>query len=267
MAVCGEGGLKHVVSFSGGICSWAAAKRVVERYGTADVTLLFADTRTEDEDLYRFIHEAAANVGVPLTVIADGRDVWQVFHDERYLGNSKIDPCSRSLKRELADKWIKANFEQETTIRYVGLDWTEVHRIERHQKASAPWRVEAPMADKPYMTKDQMIDWLRSEGIEPPRLYAMGFPHNNCGGFCIKAGIDNFRLLLHTMPERYAYHERKEQELREYLGKDVAILRDRTGGVSKPLTLKALREREECLPMPLGNDFGGCGCMVSEVSA
>jgi hypothetical protein len=256
--------VNHIVSFSGGICSWAAAKRVVEKHGTEGVVLLFADTKTEDEDLYRFIDEAAANVGVPLTVIADGRDVWQVFHDKKYLGNSKIDPCSRSLKRELVDKWVKERFDPAQTVRYNGLDWTEMHRVERHKRVMLPWRMESPMSEKPYLTKDQMIEWLRAEGIEPPRLYAMGFPHNNCGGFCIKAGIDNFRLLLHTMPDRYAYHEQKEQELREHLGKDVAILRDRTGGESKPLTLKALREREECLPMPLGNDFGGCGCMVED---
>jgi hypothetical protein len=254
--------VKHIVNFSGGICSWAAAKRVVKKYGTEDVTLLFCDTKTEDEDLYRFIEEAAKNVGVPLTTIADGRDVWQVFHDTRYLGNSRIDPCSRILKRDLAQKWVEERFTPEGTIQYIGLDWTEMHRFERHQRARAPWRVEAPMTEAPYLTKEQMLEWARAEGIEPCRMYAMSYPHANCGGFCIKAGIDNFRLLLHTMPERYAYHEQKEQELREYLGKDVAILRDRSGGESKPLTLRALREREECLPMPLGNDFGGCGCMV-----
>lgn len=256
--------MKHIVSFSGGICSWAAAKRIVEKYGTQDVVLVFADTKMEDGDLYRFINEAAANVGVPLTVIADGRDVWQVFHDERYLGNSRADPCSRILKRSLMDSWVSEHYTPDEAHISVGLDWTEAHRLTRFQERMKPWIVEAPMTEPPYLTKDQMIEWLRAEGIEPPRLYAMGFPHNNCGGFCIKAGIDNFRLLLHTMPERYKYHEGKEQELREYLGKDVAILRDRTGGESKALTLKTLREREECLPMPLGNDFGGCGCMVTE---
>lgn len=254
--------MKHIVMFSGGVGSWAAAKRVVERHGTADTVLLFCDTLTEDEDLYRFLDQAAVNVGVPLTRIADGRDVWEVFFDKRYLGNPKIDPCSRTLKRELVDKWLTANCVPGDTMRYVGMDWTEGARWERYKQHATRWPVQAPMTERPYMTKDQMLDWLRSEGIEPPRLYAMGFPHNNCGGFCIKAGIDNFRLLLHSLPERYAYHERREQELREYLGKDVAILRDRTGGRSRPLTLRELREREECLPMPLGSDFGGCGCFT-----
>ena len=56
--------MKHVVMFSGGAGSWAAAKRVAERHGTADLTLLFTDTLMEDEDLYRFLHEAAAAVFV-----------------------------------------------------------------------------------------------------------------------------------------------------------------------------------------------------------
>ncbi len=64
------------------------------------------------------------------------------------------------------------------------------------------------------------------EGIAPPRLYAMGFPHNNCGGFCVKAGQAHFALLLRTMPERYAYHEAKENELRAELGWRQTILRD-----------------------------------------
>jgi 3'-phosphoadenosine 5'-phosphosulfate sulfotransferase (PAPS reductase)/FAD synthetase len=61
--------VRHVVMFSGGLLSWAAAKRVVAGNGTGDVVLLFTDTRAEDGDLYRFLAEAAANVGVPLTLL------------------------------------------------------------------------------------------------------------------------------------------------------------------------------------------------------
>ena len=41
----------HVVFYSGGIASWAAAKRVAETHGVDGLKLLFADTLTEDEDL------------------------------------------------------------------------------------------------------------------------------------------------------------------------------------------------------------------------
>ncbi len=51
-----------------------AARRVAAAYGVADLVLLFADTLIEDEDLYRFADQAAANIGAPLIRIAEGRD-------------------------------------------------------------------------------------------------------------------------------------------------------------------------------------------------
>jgi len=49
--------MKHIIQFSGGICSFFTAKRVVEKYGKENVILLFCDTLIEDEDLYRFIND------------------------------------------------------------------------------------------------------------------------------------------------------------------------------------------------------------------
>ena len=255
--------MKHVVMFSGGVGSWAAAKRVAERHGTENLTLLFADTMMEDEDLYRFLDEAAANVGGALVRIADGRTPWQVFEDEKFIGTNRVDPCSKHLKRKILDVWRNKNCNVNDTTIYVGIDWSEIHRLKRLQKYVAPWRYEAPMCEKPCLTKEGMLSWLRREGITPPRLYAMGFPHNNCGGFCVKAGVGHFTHLLKTMPERYAFHEQQEQKLRAIVG-DHSILRDRRGGETKPLTLKELRERIEandCGQLDL-LEWGGCGCAV-----
>ena len=69
------------------------------------------------------------------------------------------------------------------------------------------------------------------------------------------------------MPERYAEHEREEESLREYLDKDVAILRDVRGGETKPLTLRNFRLRleDKNAQQPLlfdEFDWGGCGCFT-----
>lgn len=261
--------MRHVVMFSGGVGSWMAAKRVAGRYGTADLTLLFTDTLIEDEDLYRFLDEAAANIGVPVTRIAEGRDPWQVFFDERFLGNSRVDPCSKILKRQLAARWLDRHCDPLDTHVYVGIDWTEAHRFTTLQarRAGDGWTYEAPVCEPPLVVKLQMLDALRAEGIEPPRLYRMGFSHNNCGGFCVKAGQGHFALLLQHMPGRYAYHEAKEQEIRAFLGKDVSILTDRTGdGKKKPLTLRVFRERIEAGFEFDRFDVGGCGCFVDEAT-
>jgi len=286
---------------SGGAGSWGAARRVVDRYGSGRVRLLFADTLIEDDDLYRFLLEATANLldrSLPddllcrtrlippledeegrrrhllalaadarrwcpgLKWIADGRDPHRVFRDKRYLGNTRVDPCSAVLKRRLLRRWLDQNEDPSLAVAVIGYDWSEVHRVERAAGHWAPWRVEAPLCDRPYLSKEEVFGWMEVEGLRPPRLYAEGFRHNNCGGFCVKGGQASFALLLRRHPDRYRYHERKEQGLRDALGKDVAILRDRRGGRTKPLTLRRFRRRLECDSGAFNrSEWGACSCM------
>jgi len=252
---------RYVVMFSGGAASWAAARRVVDSGVSPNaITLLFTDTKTEDQDLYRFIADAAADIGVPVTTLADGRDIWQVFKDERYLGNTRADPCSRILKRSLSRAWVEANCDPDHTTIIMGLDWTEVHRHDRTAKAWAPWYVESPMTMPPYRLKAEMLADLEVRGIRPPRLYGLGFAHNNCGGGCVKAGRSHFVQLLQVFPARYAEWEANEEDVRQHIGADVSILRDRSGGETSVMTLAALRQEVEAgIAQPLW-DIGGCGC-------
>jgi hypothetical protein len=77
--------------------------------------------------------------------------------------------------------------------------------------------------------------------------------------------MGGWALLLEKRPAVYAYWERKEQEIREDLG-DVAILRDRRGGDTDPMTLRAFRERleqEEMDQQEMFDTARGCGgCFV-----
>lgn len=262
--------MKHVVMFSGGLGSWMTAKRVASEHGTDDLVLLFADVGSdrsphvgEDEDTYRFVNEAAGDVGGELVTVRDGRDIWQVFTDNRFLGNARLANCSKFLKQKPCRDWLEANCDPDDTTVYVGIDWSETHRLPAIEAGWAPYPVRAPMTEAPYVDRDGMIAALAETGIELPRLYRAGFAHNNCGGFCVRAGQAQMELLLREHPERYAFHEAEEQKLRGHLDADVAVLRDRTGGTVTPLTLTRFRERIEDQPNlfdPL--DVGGCGCFT-----
>ena len=253
--------MKHVVQYSGGVGSWAAAKRVVERHGTKDVVLLFADVLDEDPDLYRFLEEGAANVGVPITRIADGRTPRQVMSDVNFIGNSRVDPCSSILKRRLLDKWRNENCDPADTVCYIGIDWTESHRFTRWVARIAPWQGCAPLCEEPYIGKKEAFSMLAAEGIEPPALYKLKFAHNNCGGACIKAGQAQWAMLLEHRPETYRGWEEWEEGMREKVG-DHSILRDRRGGKAKPLTLRNFRLRLEAKQEYDRQEFGGCGCAL-----
>jgi hypothetical protein len=263
----------HVVMFSGGLGSWLTARRVRDEIMDPEadtMTLLFADTRMEDQDLYRFLTSAAVDIGVAeLVVVAEGRDPWQVFFDERYLGNSRIDPCSKILKRQFLRRWLEKHRDPASTVVHLGIGWDESHRFEKAQRYWEPWTVRAPLCEEPYLplSLDAYRERLQEAGIKMPRLYEMGFAHNNCGGFCVKAGKGHFRRLLEAMPERYRYHEEKEEELRQFLGKEVTILREQKDGVRRRVTLRALRERieREGLSEEEDLDVGGCACFYPDV--
>jgi hypothetical protein len=252
--------------YSGGIGSWAAARRVIDKYGSRNVILLFTDTVIEDEDLYRFLYETSDQLECKLVWLKDGHGPWEVFKDVKWIGNSRIAQCSHLLKQKVATKYIKENFNPDEVTLYVGIDWSEIHRLPSIMKHWLPYKVEAPMTEEPYLDKHDMIKALKSIGIEQPRLYKLGFSHNNCGGFCVRAGQGHFINLLKTMPERYKYHEQKEQEMREYLGRDdISILTRTVNGIEQTLTLRMLREEWES---GLGKqidmfDIGGCGCFAN----
>lgn len=297
--------LKHILHLSGGIASWNALLRVVEREGPSDVVCLFADTYMEDEDLYRFLIQGTAHVysrlehpkvlealrlckkiptiesgrlverkeilrrirvlatsGVPaLRWIAEGRTPWEVYNDVKFLGNSRIDPCSRILKRELLDRWVEKWCDPTNTVHYFGLDWSEPGRVQELDRIMSLKGLDCdfPLNWKPHLSKYDYLNQARCRKIEPPRLYQWGFPHNNCGGFCCKSGQASLKLLLIHLPQRYAFHEEQEQLIRNELG-NVAVMRDRTGGNVRPLTMKEFRQRFESTGECDETDKGACSC-------
>lgn len=259
--------MKHIVMLSGGMGSAITAKMVVEDVGATNVILLFADVLAEDADLYRFNREFSQYVGIPITTICEGRTPWQTQVDAKYGTNSRVDPCSRMLKREFMDAWVEGNFKPWECICYVGIDATESHRIERLEIGKLPWVYRAPMVERGLMLTDaHKVATCRSWGIEPPRLYLMGFKHNNCGGACPKAGLAQWKLLWETMPERYLGHEYQQRQLLKAVPNARPFLRKIEGKVKRYLWLWEYREEYLEGGKPLSPmdayDWGGCGCAV-----
>ena len=262
--------MRHIIQFSGGWCSFWAAKRIVDRFGKWATVLLAADTRWEAPDLYTFVEAASEHLDVPVTWVADGRNPWEVFRDEKMIGSGRADLCSRILKREVLDKWRLANTTAENSIFYLGLDWTEAHRLNGTDERGgmkgifAPWTVEAPMMDEPIWDKCKMIAEGKKLGLPSPSLYDDGFSHNNCGGFCVKAGQAHFAHLLKMRPDTYAKNEAEEEKTRLIVG-DYSVMKDRRGGgPRRTLTMKTFREEIQAGTRTYDrDDWGGCGCSTT----
>lgn len=260
--------IRTIGTLSGGAGSWGASRRWIDEHGPGGMVLIFTDVggdpanpnTGEDEDTIRFLGDAQADLGVPLITIRDGRDIWDVFREKKWLGNARLAHCSWELKTGPARDWIGVNAPDAERI-LIGLDATELHRLPDIAAKWAPLEVITPLNDKPRWWKPQLIQTLRDRGIRPPRMYELGFAHANCPG-CHKAGLAHWARLLRVWPERYAYAEQQEREFRAQHG-DVSILRDRTGGATMPLTLERYRERLE-YDHGQGDlfDEGGCACFA-----
>jgi len=255
--------MKHIVSLSGGIGSYETLKRVLAVNPKEDVQAVFCDTMMEDGDLYRFLDDIENKLEIKIIRLAAGKDPWQLCFENKFLFNSRVALCSRVLKSALFRDWLNANYPDPTTaILYLGIDFTESHRKEAIINNYAPYEVRFPMCDSPFLFKYEMIDHLTADGIRVPRLYSLGFNHNNCSGGCFKAGIGSWANLLRVDPNTYRKFEDKEETFRTVFNKDVSILK-RQG---KPFTLKELRQIIESQPQQLSlfdlEDMGGCGCFA-----
>ena len=220
----------HIIFFSGGKSSFTVAHLVKERYPNDNIVLYFTDTLWEDEDLYRFIYEASDKLQLPMLYHCVGLTPPQLMAKEKFLYNSRVGNCSKKLKMEPAAKFfkkgIKPNIEKwyneqylkaeinplvegfaENTSVYFGIGWDEMHREGAIKANWKPFDVQMPLIDE--MIENE--DILKLYSIRRPRLYDMGFVHNNCKGRCVKAGQGHFKNLL--MKDEKTFQELKEQEI------------------------------------------------------
>lgn len=231
---------RYAVSLSGGLASAVCAQLVIDRYGKDNVDLVFCDTLWEDDDLYRFLDDLSARWAMPIIRIADGRTPLQVAEDQHIVPNSRIAPCSKVLKVQVFERWIA---EQPKPLSVcIGLDWTELHRLDGPRKGYGS--IPGVSVNFPLLWEKSNPDYaetVQSWGIKIPRLYTMGFSHNNCGGRCVRQGHQQFLLLREKFPERFA--ELVEWETPRFEETGYAFSVDRRGGKKVPLPLVQLSER------------------------
>jgi 3'-phosphoadenosine 5'-phosphosulfate sulfotransferase (PAPS reductase)/FAD synthetase len=237
--------MNYVSSLSGGAASAVATDRAIARYGRDAITPWIADTTFEDADLWRFVYALMDRWGSALAIGRDGRNPLQVAEDKQIIPNQKIAPCSYELKIKPFLAFLEEQPRPLTVL--LGLDWKEQHRLaapRKHYEALEGVTVDYPLLWQPLEFRPYQ-DVVRSWGIAPPRLYDMGFPHNNCGGRCVKQGLREWQRLKIHFPERFAAMRDWEHAQRAKGGAraNYAIARDQSGDQVRPLTLAELELR------------------------
>lgn len=260
-----------VVHVSGGNGSAIAYLRCVKRFGLDRVTGLFADTRTEDDDLYRFLDDIDRYIGKPMIRLDSGMNIWDCFDKTGGMKTAK-GGCKASieLKQKPLDQWMGLNYTAnnqmfgQRAVVAVGLSWMEPER-QRRISSRLNYRVIFPLNWTPRLSACEEQKYLDDIGIKPARMYAMGYPHNNCGGGCVLAGQRQWAMLYKDWPERYEYCAKRESAFFNKTG--FTALKDRRGGVTKSLTLMQFKERIERGEIDEGDFRSACQCMNPDPEA
>jgi hypothetical protein len=221
--------MKHLVNVSG---------------GSGSAVALFPD-------LYRFADDVERVAGIEVVRLKnDGLTIWDVFFREMMFTNPENGGCMAAwhLKKIPLEKHAET-FGLPLTI-HIGFSRDEDDRIARLLKHETPWQFDFPLTWEPPLFRCEVDKELKRRGIEPCAVYKAGYPHSNCLRWnCIKSGIGQWVGVLKDNPAGYAEAEEKEQqfmaELERRGRKVTTILRDRTGGETKNLSLRQLREEVE----------------------
>ncbi|MEB3103319.1 phosphoadenosine phosphosulfate reductase domain-containing protein [Ferviditalea candida] len=261
--------IKHVAMFSGGAASAYVAYLMVQTYGKENCLLFFTDTLWEHPDNYRFMYDVAEYIGIEFLRVMDGRTPEEVFMETRFLGNSRLAKCSSELKVRQTTIFIEQlRIEGYEPILYFGIGPHEKQRQKNlidfyaHQ-ALEPVETRFPLINSILNDKDLKSIIENEWKIKLPLMYDEGFSHANCGGRCVRGGLNHYEHLYKTWPDVYKQQEEMENRLRDMLGNVTILKRD-----SQPLTLKQFREEIEAgmrveASNPAENDTVPCVCVFN----
>lgn len=245
----GEIKVKHIVQFSGGAASTYVGWLVAQEFGRDNTILLNHDPGAEHPDTKRFLRQASEYIGVPITQADDGRDLWEVIKDEQCLPSHFIPFCTRVLKLEPAEKFLKQM--DEPYILYNGLGMEEMNRVQRSiLRGEVVGRTVRCLLAERQISNVEVKRIIRDEWkicLPEPYLYLR---HNNCIP-CFKAGKHHFIKVWEHYPAEFA----KAVQMEELIGH--TVFKDKT------LAELAKHWEQQDINQPL--DFGdeGLPCMCS----
>jgi 3'-phosphoadenosine 5'-phosphosulfate sulfotransferase (PAPS reductase)/FAD synthetase len=236
--------MKHIIQFSGGCASTYTAYLVSKEQKKEDIILLFHDTKVECKDSYRFRRQVSEYLDIPITEVSDGRDLWEVIKDNNCLPSDRFPFCTRILKLEPAEKYLKTI--QEPYILYNGFGKEEWRRIQKSlARAEGLNRVvKSPLYDLG-ISNDEVKRIIRDEWkICLPSAYKY-LSHSNCIP-CFKAGKGHFKAIAKYYPEEFEKACKAEEEIGYTVFEDITLRQLREQVLSQ-LDLFSIEESIPCM--------------------
>lgn len=153
---------KYVLSFGAGVNSTALLIWLLKNKKPLDL-VIFADTKNEFPETYENVQRMSdwcMGHGIEFSIVSSG-NLMEEYSKNRVIPLRMFRSCTDKFKIRPIKKYLKARFEGEKIVTYLGIDYGESHRAR-------------PIPDNEYplvenrIDRDGCIDIIKSEGLEVP---------------------------------------------------------------------------------------------------
>lgn len=186
--------MRRIGWFSCGAASAIACHYMLSLPSNHETVIAYCDTGSEDWDNHRFMGECEHKLfGGRVEVLRNEeyRNTWEVWERRKYLAGVHGAPCTLELKVK-----PRLVFQKPEDVHFFGYtaDKSDVNRAEAMREEYPELIMRFPLIETG-LTKANCLAMLQTEGIEPPRVYAMGLPNANCIP-CVKATSPAYWALI-----------------------------------------------------------------------
>ena len=200
--------------------------------------LLTADTLAEDDDNWRFAERGRGPARLRVGHLADGRTPMQVGRDHALRPEQPDGRLLQGAQAGTAGRYrtsTTTRLTRSSTSATTGLSCT----ASRRPQVLGTLDGCCPLIDPPHCgsSRSSTCSASAASSRPPVRLWVRS---RELRGACVRGGQAQWALLLQVNRPRYLDWEAEEQKTRDLLGKDVSILRDRTGRARPTLTLQEI---------------------------
>ena len=207
-----------VVWFSCGAASAVAGKIAIKKYGKK-VDIVYCDTGGEHKSNYKFLKDCQDWYGKKIHILKnkDYVDHFDIFRKKKFITNRYgFAYCTHELKMKLREKAGYCD-----SINIFGYTLEETKRAKKLKETNIDMLCEFPLIDS-NLSKDDALGIIWKSEIDLPKMYDLGYNHNNCIG-CVKGGMGYWNKIRKDFPKHFKKMSKIEKEI------GVTVLRHQSG--------------------------------------
>ena len=185
------------------LVSWfsaGAASAVATKLSNPDV-IAYCETGSEDWDNVRFMADCVKWFGKDVRILKSKKykNTWDVWEQKKYISGNDGAPCTGALKVD-----PRLAFQRPDDIHIFGYtaDKDDVRRAKTLRDNWPGLNVQTPLIDSG-ITKAGCLAIIKNIGIQPPRVYAMGYPNANCIPCCKATSPSYWALVRECHPFQF----------------------------------------------------------------